>query len=486
MPHKKNSAGRVIRHGVACVALLMMTVLGGCSAVGPDYVRPAMVLPEQWHNSAMTNVQDEQRLAGWWQLFKDPLLNALIEKTTVENLDLQQALSRVKTARLQTVRSEASQFPGVDADASAGKSGRRGGESVSSDSETYSAGFDAGWELDIFGGVRRAVQASQLELEAQIEDLHDIKVTLLAEVAVNYFDLRTYQNRLELAKANVSLQQETWELLDAVVAAGDGDALALAQARYNLENSRARIPGLETGLEAAMNRLAILTGKPAGDLRHHLHAPQPLPQPSLLVAVGVPADLLRQRPDIRRTERELAAQTERIGIAEADLYPRFSLRGSIGLESISLDKLFVSPTRAWSFGPSISWPIFDAGSIRNTIKIQEELQQQAYFRYQQTVLAALEETENALFSYAKEQQRLENLKHAAAAAQQAADLAVQQYTTGMTGFNNVLDAQRSLLSFADQMAESRGAVLTGLVRIYKTMGGGWQTLQTQYPVVSTN
>ena len=481
--NNKKSAASLLRQGGAGITLIMVVFLSGCSRVGPDYVRPSLELPGQWNNSIRKNTQDEQRLAGWWQVFDDPLLSSLIEEAAADNLDVREALSRVRTARLQKAGRESSLYPSVDGNASAGWSERRGGEGASSDSESYNAGFDAGWEVDIFGGVRRSVQASQRELEAQVEDLHDVVVSLLAEVAINYIDLRTYQRRLVLAESSVALQQETWELLDALFTVGNGDALALAQARYNLENSKARLPGLEIGLEASMNRLAVLTGKPAGDLHYLLNVPGALPEPSLQIAVGVPAEILRQRPDIRRSERELAAQTARIGVAEADLYPRFFLRGSIGLESISLEKLVTSPARLWSLGPSISWPIFDAGAIRSNIKIQGELQQQAYLRYEHTVLTALEEVENALISYVKEQQRLENLRNGAAAAEQAADLAENQYLSGMTGFNNVLDAQRSLLSFEDQMAESRGAVLADLVRIYKSMGGGWQKLR---PAVSMN
>jgi NodT family efflux transporter outer membrane factor (OMF) lipoprotein len=459
------------------LVVALVLALTGCAAVGPDYVQPTPELPDNW-NSPTSEEQgnNARRLAGWWQVFDDPLLSRLIEQTASDNLDVREAVSRVRAARLQRSRTESSLFPALDGSAAATKSERRSEDGRSSQSETYMTGFDAGWELDIFGGVRRSVEASRGDLEAEAENLHDVVVSLLAEVALNYIDLRTYQRRLTLARANVALQQETWELLDALTRSGGGDALALAQARYNLESSKARLPGLEVGAAAAMNRLAVLTGKAAGTLHRELDEPAPLPEPSLQIAVGVPADILRQRPDIRRGERELAAQTARIGVAEAARYPRFTLRGSIGLEAISLDKLITSPGRLWSFGPSISLPIFDAGAIRNNIEIQGELQQQAYLRYESTVLAALEEVENALIFFAKEQQRLENLRRASVASRLAADLAEQKYTTGLTGFSDVLDAQRSLLSFEDQMAESSGAILAGLVRIYKSLGGGWQNM----------
>lgn len=301
-------------------------------------------------------------------------------------------------------------------------------------------------------------------------------ISLLAEVALNYIDLRTYQARLLVAESNVKTQQETWELLNALSRAGSGDELAVAQALYNLENSKAKLPTLEVGREAAMNRLALLLGLPAGALHNELSKNTALPQASVKLAIGIPADIIRQRPDIRKAERELAAQTARVGVAQADLYPHFKLNGSIGLEAISINNFLSTPGRFWSGGPTFSWPIFDAGAIRNNVKIQEELQQQAFLAYKQSILSALEEVENALVAYAREQQRLENLRKASAAARQAAELAGYQYTTGLTGFSDVLDAQRSLLSFEDQLVQSKGNVLASLVGIYKTLGGGWQSI----------
>jgi outer membrane protein, multidrug efflux system len=263
----------------------LLLVLAGCAMVGPDYLPPEMPLPDQWHSL--------------------------------------EALSRVREARAQRLGRRADLFPTVDATGSVRKT--YGGDEIGSGETTtlYAAGFDAGWELDLFGRGRRAVAASQADLDAQIEDLNDVLVTLLAEVAVNYIDLRTYQARLAVARSNVISPQETWKLLEALSLAGSGDALAVAQARYNLESSRAKIPDLEAGLEAAMNRLA--------------------------------------------------AQTARIGEAEADLYPKFTLSGSIGLEALYLGDLVAAGSRSWSFGPSFSWPLFDAGAIRSNIRVQDQL-----------------------------------------------------------------------------------------------------------------
>ena len=457
--------------------VLGLLIVTGCAAVGPNYSPPKLEVPEQWHGvSGSGQKLDVKMLAQWWKALDDPVLTGLIDQAVAENLDIKEAESRVREARFRRLKSRAALFPTLDTTASARKSGTREDGGSATESELYAAGFDAGWELDLFGGVRRSVEASQADLEAGVEDLHDVMVTLLSEVAVNYIDLRTYQARLAVAEKNVSSQKETWELLRVLSEAGMGDELAVAQARYNLESSQATIPGLEAGLEAAANRLAVLVGRPAGSLQGELADVRPVPTVSIKLAVGVPADVIRQRPDIRQAERELAAQTSRIGEAEADLYPQFTLNGSIGLEALSFGDLFSSSNRIWSIGPSLRWPVFDAGAVRSNIKIQTELQQQALIRYKAVVLSALEEVENALTAYAKEQQKLGMLQTAADSAQSAVKLAGQRYATGMIGFSDVLDAQRSLLSFEDQLAQSRGVVLSDLVQLYKALGGGWQCL----------
>ncbi len=468
---RRNSA---LRH--CLMALIGLLLLAGCTAVGPDYVRPEVPLPDQWRGaSGDTREQDTAALAQWWQNLEDPELTRLMRLAAEDNLDVREAVSRVREARYRQRISRAGLFPTVEATGGAHKSGQENQSGSMTETELYTTGFDAGWELDLFGGTRRATEAALADMAAGIEDLNDVMVTLLAEVADNYINLRTYQARLAVAERNMASQEETWKLLDALSRAGMGDELAVAQARYNLESSRAKIPDLKVGAEEAMNRLAVLTGRQAGSLHAALAEAQPLPTVSIELAVGVPAEAIRQRPDIRKAERELAAQTARIGQAEADLYPKLTLNGSIGLESLSLGDLFSSSARVWSFGPSISWPIFRAGAIRNNIKVQEELQEQALARYEAKILSVLEEVENALIAYAQEQQKMEMLRAASDAARTAAELAGQQYTTGMTGFSAVLDAQRSMLSFEDQMVESRGAVLTGLVRLYKALGGGWQS-----------
>ncbi len=482
-----NDRGRYVRCRCAVVLpiLALLAGLTGCTTVGPDYMLPEFPLPDQWHRLSATAGGDAGTLqAAWWECLQDPVLSRLINEAVIGNLDVKEARSRVCEARERRANSRAQQFPTLDATGSARKSYSVDESGSGETASLYAAGFDAGWELDLFGGLRRTVEASQADLEAQIEDLNDVMVTLLAEVAVNYIDLRTYQTRLLVARRNVISQQETWELLVASDQAGSGDALAVAQAHYNLESSRAKIPDLEAGQDEAMNRLAVLVGKPAGALHERLAETRPMPEASVDLVVGVPADVVRQRPDIRQAERELAAQTARIGEAAADLYPKFSLSGSIGLESLHLGDLLSAGSRIGSIGPSFSWPIFDAGAIRSNVRVQEELTRQALIHYEATVLGALEEVENALTAYAKEQQKRAHLEAASAAARSASRLAEYQYTTGMIGFSDVLDAQRSLLSFEDQLAESQGILLSDLVRLYKALGGGWQSLRDQPPAAN--
>jgi len=467
------------RHWVT--VFLVLLAVAGCAAVGPDYVRPDIKAPAQWDTVAADSdgiaKADPDALAAWWHTLDDPVLNRLIDAAAASNLDVKSALSRVREARARKAKSAASQLPGVDATASAQKRLSSSATGSSETSELYSAGVDAGWEIDLFGGIRRSVEAAQADIEAGVEDLNDVMVTLLAEVALNYIDIRTYQARLAVTSKNIDAQQQTWEILETLFQAGMGDALAVDQARYNLESSRAKIPDLNVGLAEAINRLVVLTGQPSETLRRMVAEVRSVPMATLKLAVGVPADLLRRRPDIRRAERELAAQTARVGEAEAARYPTFNLNGSIGLDALSIGNLFASGSRSGSFGPAFNWPLFDGGALRANVQVQGELQQQARLSYEASVLNAVEEVENALMAFVQEQQKYDALTAATTSARSASDVAAYQYTTGLTGFSDVLEAQRSLLSFEDQLAQSRGTLLSNLVRLYKALGGGWQTFE---------
>ena len=456
-------------------------VLAGCAAVGPDYARVEPEVPQEWHTQLRggltADLPKPETMAHWWRALNDAELSSLEERAVKGNLDLKKALARIREARALRGISKANLFPTLDASASS--TNYRSSESGWSRKENklYSAGFDAGWELDVFGGVRRSVEAAQASLEATQEDLYDVLVSLLAEVALNYVEVRTYQARLSAAYANIKTQQETYELNRSRYEAGIIDELAVQQALYNLERSRSQIPTLEIGLEAAKNRLAVLLGEKPGALHRELAERKPIPVPAVTVAVGVPAEAMRHRPDIRRAERNLAAQTARIGVATADLYPKFRLIGTVGLESISTGNFFTSDSRTWSISPGVSWNIFHGGAIRQNIKVQTARQEQALIQYESAVLNAQEEVENVLVAFSKEQRRRESLARATEAARQADLLARDRYQAGLVDFSNVLIAQLSLLSFQDELAQSEGSVTSNLVRLYKALGGGWKSLK---------
>ncbi|MEA1947439.1 MAG: TolC family protein [Thermodesulfobacteriota bacterium] len=463
------------------LAVITVLVFAGCAAVGPDY---ALVEPDaldEWHTQLQGGLTagslEPETLAYWWNTLNDAELDSLVARAVKGNLDLKNARARVREARALRGISKANLFPTLDASALASKRRSSENSGTGRESKLYTAGFDAGWELDVFGGVRRSVEAAQASLEATQEDLYNVLVSLLAEVALNYVEVRTFQARLAVTVANIKTQQETYDLNRSRYQAGIIDELPVQQSLRILETSRSQIPALKTGLEAAKNRLAVLLGEQPGKLHRELAVKRPIPELPKTVVIGIPAETLRHRPDIRRAERNLATQTARIGVATADLYPKFRLFGTIGLESLSSGDFLEWASRTWSIGPGVSWNIFHGGAIRQNIEVQTARQEQALIQYEAAVLRAQEEVENVLVSYAKEQTRRESLAKAATAAQRAAIVAQDQYQAGLVDFNNVLDAQRSLLILQDQLDQSNGAVITNLVRLYKALGGGWKSFE---------
>lgn len=465
---------RTTRSSLACAIVM----LAGCR-VGPDYVQPETSVPARWSSRLAGGVTaeptDAELLASWWTTLGDPVLSALIDEAVEGNLDLATARSRVRQARAQRAIARGGLLPAFDAGASATSSrvDRRNGLDTSG--QVYSSDVGAGWDLDLFGGTRRSIEAATAELEATEANLRDVLISLLAETALNYVDVRTYQARIAAAEASLKTQEETYQLVLWRVEGGLDDELAAQQARYNLENTRAQLPSLRIGLRQAMNRLAVLLGEAPGSLDARLQEPQPVPVPPQEIAVGVPAEMVRRRPDVRQAERQLAAETARVGVATSDLYPRLRLSGSVGIETLSLREPGSSRTWTASGGPSLSWAIFDP-TVRPGIQVQSELQEQALIQYEATVLGSLEEVENALVAYVQEQQRRENLREATKAAQAAAELAQYQYQAGLRDFSDVLDAERSLLSFQDQLQQSDGAVTSDVIRLYQALGGGWTSM----------
>ena len=466
---------------LAVVVVCFLALIQGC-AVGPNYTQPKINTPDVWNQKLMVGFKEGKApLQTWWTTFNDPVLSQLIERARKGSLELQEAVSRILFARAQRGIAAGELVPQVDGAGAIQRS--RISEGISKaiplpqerTDNFYSTGFDASWEIDLFGRIRRSVESADALLGASAENYRDALVSLFSEVAINYIDTRTLQERIRIAVANVETQRGSLKLTRDRFNAEIAPELDVAQAESNLATSEATIPALEIRLTQTVNRIAVLLGQNPGTLQSELKEEAPIPAPKEQVAVGLPVNLLRQRPDIRRAERELAAQTARVGVATADLFPRFSLTGAFAFESVqgSFSGIFSSANRAWSFGPSFRWNLFDGFRIRNQIRAEEALTQQNFVRYERTVLNALEEVENSLVAYTRERTRREALSRAVAATERSVRLVKQRYLSGLTDFQNILDAERSLLQLQDQLAVSKGELAKNLVRIYRAVGGGW-------------
>lgn len=464
---------------------LAIFMLAGCATVGPDYVKPDIKPPGTWNSqvsaaapeastvSSRTKDQSQDQLAAWWKNLSDPVLVDLIDIALQNNKDLKKAESRIREARAARGVVEAKFFPSVDGSGSYTLSRTENNGATGTTRELFTAGLDAGWEIDLFGGIRRQKEASQANYEASQEDYRMVHVSLAAEVALNYMDVRTLQDRLAITGENLKLQSETYDLTIYRQKAGLVTQLDVDRAKTNMEETRASIPALATRLTAAKNRLSALAGQYPGFADTKVADPKGLPRASVEIVLGVPAETLRRRPDVRNAERQLAAETARIGVATAELYPKLSLMGSIGIDASSFSGLFSANNRAASIGPRLSWNIFNAGAVRSSIEIQNARQEQALLQYENTILLALEEAENAITSYVNEQKRVKSLGDALISATESTDLALAQYKSGLIDFQAVLDAQRTYLSLKDNLATSQGTVIANLVRLYKALGGGW-------------
>jgi NodT family efflux transporter outer membrane factor (OMF) lipoprotein len=361
----------------------------------------------------------------------------------------------------------------VDATGLARASGTGSEAGLAGTAQSYGLSLDASWELDIFGGVRSAVDAATATAEARDADVQDVVVSLAAEVALDYIEIRSLQRRVAIAQSNVELQRQTLDLTRFRAQAGLATDLDVQQALSNVESTLAQISALEGQAGQSIHALAVLLGRPPAELNAEFATAAPIPEPPLNVAVGVPAEALRRRPDVRSAERLVAAQFSQVNVARAELYASFRLAGSIGLESLSIARLLLPGATFWSGSPSATTRVFNRQQLRENVGVQSERQRQAATAYESRVLTALQEVEDALIALTQEQVRREHLAAAASAAEQAADLSLQLYTAGLRDFRDVLDAQRSLLTLQDSLASSGAAVSSDLVRLYKALGGGW-------------
>lgn len=474
-------------HGLALGLWLSMATLSGCM-VGPNYQRPVAQVPVNWVEMpdgypTQPSPLDEKALAEWWTFFEDPMLTSLVERAMESNLDLKLAEARIRQARAARGGAVAGIGPTIDASSSfrrsqspalsTGGMGQGDGNTEGPITSQYQAGFDAGWELDIFGGVRRGVEAADADLRATVAALRDVLVTLAGDVARNYLDLRSFQQRIAIARQNLAAQEHSADLTRQRFRGGFVGGLDVANAEAQVATTLAQIPLLEASARQTIYSLSVLLGLKPGDLIQELSSSRGIPAVPPPIPLGVPSDLLRRRPDIGRAEAGIHAATARIGVAKADLFPRFNISGSVGLQASDLGSWLEWTNRLWGFGPSVSWRVFDTGRIRSNIAQQEALQEQSLIVFQQTVLGALQEVENTLIASTKEEEHRRALVRAVTANRKAVELATTLYVHGESDFLNVLDAQRSLYFSEDTLAQSTRTVLTNLVALYKALGGGW-------------
>jgi NodT family efflux transporter outer membrane factor (OMF) lipoprotein len=464
---------------LAAVALL----LPAACAVGPDYEAPSPSVPAAYSGLEAAGEGERSRakaeaadLAAWWNAFRDPALVGLVERAVASNLDLRAAAARVREARGVQGIAYGGLLPVVGVGASYVRQRWSENGAFPTNGEAFGqlqAGFDASWEIDVFGGRRRDLEAADADFDAAVEGLRDVRVSVIAELARAYVDLRGAQARLDIARRNLDAQRRTAEIVRARLDAGQTTELDVARAEAQVQATASFLPAFETAARVAAHAIALLLAKPPGELLGELSAAGPLPAAPAEIPIGLPTDLLRRRPDLRRSERELAAATARIGVATADLYPRFFIAGSFGTDSVTASDLFTAASRSWSFGPAIRWSLFQGGRIRANIEVQNARQEQAILRFEQTLLGALRDVEDALVAHAREQRRRASLAQAVALQQRSVELADQRYLQGLVDFLSVVDAQRALFLAQDALVQSEQAIASNTIALYKALGGGW-------------
>ena len=446
---------------------------GNWSALVGRYPMPYVATNGKYEQAPST-----ETLSKWWETMGDPVLTGLIREALEKNRDLAAARSKVTEARAQLGVSKSAILPWLDNSNSygrtqAGKNNSYSGSQVGP-IDYYSTGLDASWEIDLFGREKYNIAASKASLQAQYGMLYNTWVSLSSEVAIDYISLRTLQQRLRVAEKNMALQQDTLDLLQSQYDSGLKDELALNQAQYTLEQTQSTIPPIRTSIEQMMNLLSILTGEVPGSLEKELGEYRPLPKPQLLNLMGIPADALRQRPDIYVAERQLVARIASKKAAKKALWPKLSLIGTIAFKTVSSpDGILSNDGKDFTIGPSLSLPIFHGNQIRSNIKVQTARQEQALATYEQTVLNAVSEVRNALTAETQERERNATLNRGVKAARSAYEIAQDQYINGLTDFNNVISAQSTLLNMEEQYTISEGEMTSNIIRIYKAVGGGW-------------
>ncbi|MFT7617415.1 MAG: multidrug efflux system outer membrane protein [Planctomycetota bacterium] len=459
--------------------LFAIIALSGC-VVGPDYVPPEPDMPNSWSEAGDPSLAPKlEDLGDWWQKFNDPILDSIVARAQENNQDLALAIARVMEARARYGIARSERLPNLVG--SGGYSRARMSETILGrdldNDDIFSVGFDSSWEIDVFGRISRSIEAARADIEVSEEDYNDVMVSLNAEVAISYVQLRSFQARLSLARANVTTQNESLKIAQTRFDTELAPELDVFQARTNLASTESQIPDFESGIVFSINRLAVLLGVFPQALRSELLPQGPIPTAPLEVSTGAPADLVRRRPDIRRAERQLARQTALIGVATADLYPRFTLSGFFDLQSDHLADWVKGKSIAWSLGPAFQWNLFQGGAIRANINVAEEQAQQSLHIYQNTLLLAVEEVENAVAAFSNEKKRYAALGRATYASGKTVELSTELYRRGLSDYQNVLDANRSKLLNDLDKAASEGEAIIALIRLYRALGGGWSMPQ---------
>jgi outer membrane protein, multidrug efflux system len=465
-------------------ALTGCTLFAACQSVGPDFVRPDSPWLDDWQNASTEAATaglpkpDQSPPDEWWRSFNDPVLDQLLAEAQRTNPNVRTAGLRIMESRAQVGIAVSGRYPQVQqlsGDAVLASEQITGEPSTSINS--YSAGFVVGWELDFWGKFRRGIESADAAYLASIAQYDDLHVLLAAQVASLYCTIRTLELRLRIAQENAALQRRSLEITESLFRSGNESELDVQQATSLYLGTLATLPELETALRQAQNALSVLLARPPGPLPEMEAGQEQIPTATLSTIIDMPADLLRRRPDVRAAEMQLAAQSALIGVSRAELFPSIALPGSVGLSSTSAD--WSTQTVTWAVGPSLLWNIFDYGRLKNQVLVQDARFQQLYEIYQDTVLGAARELDDAAVAFAKSRVQIDLLDQAVTAARRSLDIATIQYREGLVDFERVLDSQRTLFTQQDRLVSNRGNVSQSLIALYKAMGGGWQAARRE-------
>lgn len=494
--HNVISSAKVLGNLGRRLALVTLSAfLFSACMVGPDFVKPDVPVEQEWLQQRDARIKSETAdTANWWTLFNDPVLNNLVQTAREQNLDLHVAVLRIIESRARLGIVKGLQYPqqqGIRTEASVNQLSKNAPNGATADRylNNYDAGFDAAWELDFWGRFRRGVEAETAGLYVAMADYDNMLISLTAEVARTYVEIRTIEKRLEYARENIRLQNESSDIASERFKHGVVSKLDVTQSTALLKETESVVPHLEALLRQAKNSMAVLLGVLPSEINTFISEPSPIPTAPAEVSVGIPAELLRRRPDIRRAEFQAAAQSARIGVAKAELFPNFSLVGSIGLQSSSrggpesnnahFSDLFKSDSITYFFGPTVQWPILNYGRIKNNIRMQDARFQELLVNYRNTVLKAAQEVEDSMVGFLRSQETTGFLQKSVNNYRESVDISLLQYREGNADYQRVVDTQRFLTRVQDEQASSKGTVAQNLIAIYKALGGGWEKKKSE-------